>query len=214
MGYSQAQKVQGHQKILDIAGRQIKERGLESLSIDALMKKAGLTKGAFYGHFASRDELLLEATREAGKSGNAVLNSLIKNGVHPSFETVIDAYLDWQHVVNPGYGCAVCALAGEAKSAPEPVKAELTDNFENQVRFIAKSIGGKRAIEQARAVMSAFIGAISIARTLSDETLAKSIVTETRNLLLQSVKTVATDVRRVRRRTARPSRRKNPNLNH
>jgi TetR/AcrR family transcriptional regulator, transcriptional repressor for nem operon len=208
MGYSQAQKIQGHEKILDIAGRQIKERGLESLSIDTLMKKAGLTKGAFYGHFASREELVLEATREARKSGNAVLNSLIKNGFHPSFETVIDAYLSWQHVVNPGYGCAVCALAGEAKSAPEPVKAELTNNFENQVRFIAKSIGGKHAIEQARAVMSAFIGAISIARTLSDETLAKSIVTETRNLLLQSVKTATTDAPRVRRRTAKSSRRK------
>jgi TetR/AcrR family transcriptional repressor of nem operon len=214
MGYSHAQKVQGHEKILDIAGRQIKERGLESLAIDALMKKAGLTKGAFYGHFASRDELLLEATREARKSGNAVLDSLIKNGVHPSFETVIDAYLSWQHVTNPGYGCAVCSLAGEAKSAPEPIKVELTDNFENQVRFIAKSIGGKRAIEQARAVMSAFIGAISIARTLSDETLARSIVTETRNLLLRSVKTVATDAPRVGRRTAKPSRTKAPHRNH
>jgi TetR/AcrR family transcriptional regulator, transcriptional repressor for nem operon len=206
MGYSQAQKVQGHEKILGIAGRQIKGRGLESLAIDALMKKAGLTKGAFYCHFASRDELVLEAAREARKSGNAVLDSLVKDGVHPSFETVIDAYLNWQHVVNPGYGCAVCALAGEAKSAPEPIKAELTDNFENQVRFIAKSIGGQRAIEQARAVMSAFIGAVSIARTLSDEALAKSIINETRNLLLQSVETVTTDIHRGKRRTAKPSR--------
>jgi hypothetical protein len=96
-------------------------------------------------------------------------------------------------------------LAGEAKSAPEPVRAELTDNFEDQVRFIAKSTGGKHAIEQARAVMRAFIGAISIARTLSDETLAKSIVFETRNLLLKSVKTPRTDAPRVRRRRAKSS---------
>jgi TetR/AcrR family transcriptional regulator, transcriptional repressor for nem operon len=112
MGYSQAQKIQGHEKILEIAGRQIKERGLDSLSIDTLMKKAGLTKGAFYGHFASREELVLEATREARNSGNAVLNSLIKKGVHPSFETVIDAYLSWQHVVNPGSGWLCCMRLG------------------------------------------------------------------------------------------------------
>src|SRR3979490_965985 len=63
MGHSQASKVRSHERILRIAARMFREKGLEGLSIATLMQKAGLTHGGFYKHFSSRDDLLTQALK-------------------------------------------------------------------------------------------------------------------------------------------------------
>ena len=72
MGYSQAQKAESRQRVLENASRQIREDGIEALGVADCMRSAGLTHGAFYGHFASRDALIVEALEYAlGQSGSA-----------------------------------------------------------------------------------------------------------------------------------------------
>src|SRR5271154_3058374 len=132
MGYSRAQKAKSRQRILSLAAKQIKERGLDSIAIAELMKKAGLTQGAFYGHFASRDELLLEATKEAKKIPQQLLQNIAAGKKKLALADVIDVYLDDEHVNNPSYGCVVCALVSEARSAPAAIRTELSDNYKTQ----------------------------------------------------------------------------------
>ena len=188
MGFSKAQKEQSRKRILDIASRQIKERGIESVALNDLMKDAGLTKGAFYGHFKSRDDLILEATKHARTGGLTVLETLIKNGKHPTLGKIVDTYLNMEHVHNPQFGCVVCSLAGESKSQPESVRAELTDTFNAQVNFVERALKGKDVSRRAIGIMSAIIGAVSTARTVNDLKLAQSILDETRRLILRSGK--------------------------
>ena len=65
MGHSQAEKALSRERILAEASRQVRDGGLESVSVGALMKSVGLTHGGFYGHFESRETLLVEALERA-----------------------------------------------------------------------------------------------------------------------------------------------------
>jgi AcrR family transcriptional regulator len=61
MGYSKAQKEKTHKRIVAIASKRFREKGLAGFGIAELMKEAGLTVGGFCKHFDSRDELVAEA---------------------------------------------------------------------------------------------------------------------------------------------------------
>jgi len=63
MGYSKAQKARTHKRIVAIASKRFREKGLAGFGIAELMKEAGLTVGGFYKHFDSRDHLV------SGRSG-------------------------------------------------------------------------------------------------------------------------------------------------
>ena len=65
MGYSKAQKARTHKRIVAIASKRFREKGLAGLGIAELMKEAGLTVGGFYKHFDSRDDLVAEAVNSA-----------------------------------------------------------------------------------------------------------------------------------------------------
>jgi hypothetical protein len=91
-------------------------------------------------------------------------------------------------VSHPGYGCVVCALASEAKSAPEAIRNELSENFKEQVEFVAKALTGKLIQRRAIAILSALMGAVSMARTVNDPELARSILKESKRLILDSEK--------------------------
>src|SRR5579864_3368471 len=76
MGYSQAQKAESRQRVLETASRQIREHGIEALGVADCMRSAGLTHGAFYGHFSSRDALILEALEHAVRQSEKRIASL------------------------------------------------------------------------------------------------------------------------------------------
>ena len=65
MGYSQAQKEKTHKRIVAIASKRFREKGLAGFGIAELMNEAGLTVGGFYMHFESRDERVAEALSDA-----------------------------------------------------------------------------------------------------------------------------------------------------
>src|ERR1700679_2056488 len=97
MGYSKAQKEKTHKRIVAIAAKRFREKGLAGFGIAELMKEAGLTVGGFYKHFNSRDELVAEAVsagfgiwqqqKEASESGGEPL----------SFAKLVDDYLSDVH---------------------------------------------------------------------------------------------------------------------
>ena len=71
MGHSRADKAESRERILAIAARQIREGGLDSVSIGEVMKAANLTHGGFYGHFPSRTALIAAALERALVEGEA-----------------------------------------------------------------------------------------------------------------------------------------------
>ena len=75
MGHSQLEKQRTHDRIVEIASRRLREKGLEGIGVADLMKEAGLTVGGFYKHFASRDDMVAEAMKLAFGSWEATVRS-------------------------------------------------------------------------------------------------------------------------------------------
>ncbi len=178
MGYSQAQKAESRQRVLDVAARQIRENGIEALGVADCMRSAGLTHGAFYGHFASRDALIAAALEHALTLGKgrvmARANDAAAHAKTP-LQSITDAYLSETHVDNPGSGCALCALAGDAGHATAELKALYTTHL----RQLAAQI--TRASESADeavglGIAATIVGAITLARAVDDRELAQSIL--------------------------------------
>lgn len=195
MGYSQAQKAESRQRVLENASRQIRENGIEALGVADCMRSAGLTHGAFYGHFASRDALIVEALEyaltqsrariaardnDAGKRSET--NDAGKRSETP-LQSIAEAFLDERHVNDPGTGCALCALAGEARHANADVRALLTRYLNELTARVAKAAlrGGEKS---ALGIVATIVGAITLARAVDDDELAKSVLSSSLALVM------------------------------
>jgi len=186
MGYSQAQKAESRQRVLENASRQIRENGIEALGVADCMRRAGLTHGAFYGHFASRDALIVEALEYALTQSRARIaardNDAGKRSETP-LQSIAEAFLDERHVNDPGTGCALCALAGEARHANADVRALLTRYLNELTARVAKAAlrGGEKS---ALGIVATIVGAITLARAVDDDELAKSVLSSSLALVM------------------------------
>jgi TetR/AcrR family transcriptional repressor of nem operon len=178
MGYSQAQKAESRQRVLEAASRQIREGGIEALGVADCMRSAGLTHGAFYGHFASRDALIIEALELAIKQGQKRINFLAadaKKRAQTPLQAIAEAFLSERHVKNPGNGCALCALAGEARHADSSVRELLTEHLQGLASRMADAAASDNP-NVGLGMLATIVGAITLARATDDDGLARSIL--------------------------------------
>ncbi|CAH2799728.1 MAG: Transcriptional regulator, AcrR family [uncultured Paraburkholderia sp.] len=193
MGYSQAQKAESRQRVLDVAARQIREHGLESLGVADCMRQAGLTHGAFYGHFSSREALIVAALEHAvaqSKARIATLRGGAANGegkeaAQAPLRAIAEAFLSERHLNNPGEGCALCALAGEARYATPEVRDRLTHYVESLTSQIAQTLASKNA-SVALGIVATIIGTVTIARAVDSDALAKSMLDASLALIMSA----------------------------
>src|SRR5258708_11812930 len=106
MGYSKAQKARTHKRIVAIAAKRFREKGLAGFGIAELMKEAGLTVGGFYKHFDSRDDLVAEAVNSAFGGGKRRVEAAQSSGLPVSYGKLIDGHLNPTPRGNPGPGGA------------------------------------------------------------------------------------------------------------
>jgi len=188
MGYSQAQKAQSRQRVLETASRQIRERGFEALGVAECMRSAGLTHGAFYGHFSSRDALIVEALdyaiAESGKRFEAP-GGLAgdQNKGEISLSTLAERFLSERHVKDPGNGCALCALAGEGRHAGPEVRERLTRYVDALALRIAQSLATDQK-GRALGIVATLVGAVTLARVVESDREAKAILDSSLALIL------------------------------
>jgi TetR/AcrR family transcriptional repressor of nem operon len=167
MRYPVEETAAKHERIVKEASRLFRERGFENVSVSQVMKAAGLTHGAFYAHFSSKEELQAAAVAHGIKVS---LERLQRSNNKKSKESFADLYLSRWHRDNPGDGCTMAALAQEvARSTPE-LKAAFEQGLEN----ILSAKRGDR--KEAIFWVAALIGGVVLARAvraprLSDEIL-------------------------------------------
>ena len=160
-----------HERIVKEASRLFRERGFENVTVAEVMKAAGLTHGAFYAHFDSKDELQAAAVAYGIKVSHERLQlSTSKKGK----ESYADRYLSRRHRDNPGDGCTMAALAQEvARSTPE-LKAAFEGGFEE----ILSANGGDR--KEAIFQTAALLGGVVLARAVQNARLSDEILESVR----------------------------------
>ena len=190
MGHSKAQKTKTHKRIISIASKRFREKGLARVGIAEVMKEAGLTVGGFYKHFDSRDDLVAEAVSSAFGGWKRRVDAAKAGGPPVSLAKLIDDYLDEAHRDNPGTGCAFSALAPEIARSDKQTRALTSEQVRNDIQLIAGLLPGKdksRARSRAILTFSALVGAMSLARAVSDEGLSREILETVGQFLKNSV---------------------------
>ncbi|MGF6573289.1 TetR/AcrR family transcriptional repressor of nem operon [Paraburkholderia sp. GAS333] len=186
MGYSQAQKAESRQRVLETAARQIRENGIEALGVADCMRSAGLTHGAFYGHFDSRDALIVEALEYAVAQSRKRIAALGSTGglkAKEPLRAIAESFLSERHIKNPGTGCALCALAGEARHASPEVRERLTAYVHSLASQIAQLLAG-HSESAALGIVATIVGAVTLARAVDDKELARSILSASLDLIV------------------------------
>jgi len=179
MRHSKAEKAKTHKRIVAIAAKRFREEGIAGIGIADLMKEAGLTVGGFYKHFKSRDDLVAEAVGSALGVWRHQVDAAASGGPPVTYESLVDDYLSEAHRNHPGTGCPVSALAGEIARSDKRTRAVVTRQIRENIELLATLIrgGNKRdkgtARSQAVLIYCALVGAIAVARAVSDEQLSR-----------------------------------------
>jgi TetR/AcrR family transcriptional regulator, transcriptional repressor for nem operon len=186
MGHSQADKAETHKRIVKIAAKRLRENGLAGVGIAELMKEAGLTVGGFYKHFDSREDLVIEALGSAFGGWKRRIDTAASGGTPLSYESLIDDYLNEAHRDNPGTGCAFGALAGEIGRSNKRTRALASEQIRNDIQLLAGLLSRKdRRTARSKAILtlSALVGAVALARAVSDDALSLEILKTVSKLL-------------------------------
>jgi TetR/AcrR family transcriptional repressor of nem operon len=179
MRVSREQAAESRERILAAASRLFREHGYGGIGVADLMKTAGLTHGGFYSHFASKDELMAEATARALSGSAARWNRLADEEGEAALRTIAAYYLSPEHRRRAGSGCAVPSLAAEASRQGGAVRVAFTKGLAGLVDALGRVVPGRtRAARRKRALASfaAMAGAVVLARAVDDDALAEEIL--------------------------------------
>ncbi len=173
MKVSREQVAENRRLILDAAARLFLERGVDGVTVAEIMGAAGLTHGAFYGHFKSKEDLLAQACAHA----------LPPEADGVTLAGYVAAYLAPDHRDDHGGGCVFAALGSEAARGGPEMRATLTRAVRRQIDRLAETAPGRTGPERRRAAItawSAMLGAVTLARLVDDGDLSDEILDATK----------------------------------
>ncbi|MDN4999848.1 TetR family transcriptional regulator [Bradyrhizobium sp. GCM10027634] len=177
MRYEKGHKDETRRHILDVASAQFRESGIAAVGLAGIMSEAGLTNGAFYTHFASKEDLVREVLLDALTRREERHKANLENGV--AVETVIRDYLSARHRDRAGTGCPTAALVAEIARHPKATRDAFTGKVSDIVALMAEQIRHGTADERRRkaiTVYSTMVGALQLARAVNDKTLSDEIL--------------------------------------
>lgn len=186
MGYSQAEKAHSREKIVAAAARQIREGGLDSLSIGDLMRSVNLTHGGFYGHFASRSALIAAALERALEDGETASMATSAAKGRRTLKSVANSYLSPVHRDHAAEGCAVSALAADVARADDEVRAIMQAKLAGFFEETAALLGdGDAARADALKAWCLMTGAMSLSRIFKGQPTSDEILKTARAAILE-----------------------------
>ena len=177
MRYEKGHKDATRQRIIDTASRQFRESGVAAVGIAGIMSGAGLTNGAFYAHFKSKEDLVENVLRNAMRRREERLRTASE--ADAGLEAEIRDYLTPGHRDRPAGGCPTAALVAEVARHPKATRDAFTEKLSLFIELIATQIREGSADERRRraiAIYGMMVGTLQIARAVSDRKLSDEIL--------------------------------------
>jgi TetR/AcrR family transcriptional regulator, transcriptional repressor for nem operon len=175
--YDRGRKESTRRRIIESSGRRFKQSGIDGSGVAALMADAGLTNGAFYAHFSSKEELVATAVADQLHEQAASFSALLPD--HAGIEQLVRGYLSVQHRDNPEDGCPSAALLDELGRCSSATKQAYTNGVLAIVDVIAARIAPhdpKSARLQVLTVYAMMVGTMQLSRALADQDLADDVL--------------------------------------
>lgn len=190
MPYTTEHKLRTRERIVDCARELFNHKGFVDVSIDEIMAHAGLTRGGFYNHFTSKEDLFVEVVRayehfnpaerwadiefDLSKSGSAFARQLI------------NAYLSRTHLDDVGGHCPMIALPSDVAHASPRVKDAYRNLVESMAGVFAAGMprANGDAEQRGLALTALCVGSMVLARTFDDQTFRNDIREAARSMAL------------------------------
>ncbi|SRR5258708_839506 len=190
MRYSAEHKAENHEKILSMAARSFREHGGDSSGIGKVMKQVGLTKGGFYRHFESKDDLFVEAVARAfDEMGRGMVEVAKAAPEGHALRGMIEYYLSARHANSPGMGCVVSTLGPEFARKPLSVRKRIEASQEAYRERLLPFVPGQSREEKLAKVQLLFAsmaGVLTMARVTSSPQKREQMLTEARKFFVRS----------------------------
>ena len=177
-------------RILGAAATAFRKHGVDQVGVRDVMKRAGLTRGGFYFHFADKDALLAEAMREAARSNAATHVSWAERAPEGrKLQACVEGYLSEEHRDHPELGCLVAALGGEIGRAKARHRIAFTEAIDVTIERIASYLPGATPAEcraRAELLVSSMAGVLMASRAISDRTRSDALLAAARDFYSKS----------------------------
>jgi TetR/AcrR family transcriptional repressor of nem operon len=189
MRYSLEHKAENHEKIISVAARSFREQGGDSSGIGSVMKKVGLTKGGFYRHFESKDDLFVEAVARAfDEMGRSMVEVAKSAPEGQALRAIIEHYLSARHANSPGTGCVLAALGPEFARKPLSVRKRIEASLETYRERLLPFVPGQTREEKlakCRLLFPSMAGVLMMARATSALQMREQMLMEARNFFIK-----------------------------
>ena len=177
MRYEKGHKDTTRQHIIEVASRQFRGHGVAAVGLAGIMSDAGLTNGAFYSHFDSKEDLVQAVLAKALDRREDRLRAVAADNA--GLETMIRDYLSPRHRDRPDDGCPTAALVAEVARHPKATRDAFTAKVSTFIELIATQISAGSAEARRRnavAIYGLMVGTLQLARAVNDKKLSDEIL--------------------------------------
>jgi TetR/AcrR family transcriptional regulator, transcriptional repressor for nem operon len=175
--YDSSHKRETRRRIVDSAGRRLKRDGIDGSGIAALMSDAGLTNGAFYAHFKSKNDLVANVVADQLTLQAATMKALPPG--RPAIEQFIREYLSPGHRDQPASGCPSAALLDEIGRCDGEIRGSYTSGVQSIIDAVASQLSPRdpaAARKRATGLFTLIVGSLQLARAVTDPALSDEVL--------------------------------------
>ena len=193
MPYSKDHKEATRKKILNSAITLFSTRGFDQVSIDDLMKNAGLTRGAFYAHFESKQAVYAKAIIAGAKKSRITHKKPENISQNEWTKDLLFGYLSEDHITQKFSPCPLAFLVTDIANNEEEVKTTYTRMYKMlnktiRAQLMQSNKGKPPTEEEIFATTAMMIGGVAIGRALNDDKTTKELLASCRNAALNLLK--------------------------
>jgi len=179
MRVSRARATENRQTVINVASRLFREHGFDGIGLKDLMKGAGLTQGAFYKQFASKEDLAAQASKRAMESASSRWSAATAANPKDPLGAIMAFYLSMEHREETMDGCPIAALGSDAARQGSDVKASFEAGIKAHIEVLGRLVaeaGGQEPSSKAMGILSTMVGALTLARVVNDPDLAQAFL--------------------------------------
>jgi TetR/AcrR family transcriptional regulator, transcriptional repressor for nem operon len=168
MRYPPDQKAKAKQAILEAGVKALRENGFHGIGVDGLAAAAGVTSGAFYSNFSSKEALLRDVI--AAYVGNPFIADDAGSPAEQRarLKDYLRMYMSRQHRDNPAVGCVMPTLSADVSRSNASVRQAYQLSMKELIRKMAQLLPGTPSNREKKAwtILALMVGAVSVAQAL------------------------------------------------
>jgi TetR/AcrR family transcriptional regulator, transcriptional repressor for nem operon len=179
MRVSKHQAAENRARIIEVASQQFRQKGFDGIGVADVMKNAGLTHGGFYGHFASKDDLIAESCDAAMRRSAEKWLAFAQGDPESALAAITSSYLAKNHKGDLANSCTMAMLAPDIARQGGTVQTRFTEGTKRLLEILSNLVSAQskaKKRQKALATMAGLVGAVVLSRAVDDPEFADEIL--------------------------------------